>query len=339
MRKIRIAVVAVFLLSAIAYGWLTLFADRGKDTTPPTIQCSQDTLQLSVEDDESKLLEGITAQDNVDGDLTAAIRVSALSRFAAQGRRTVDYVVFDSANNFATYSRTVQYTDYQPPRIWLDEPLRVDINQLEKFDPSASLRAEDVLDGDISNKVRVSVNSGAYVGDAGNYPITAQVSNSAGDTVTVPLEMTVIDHVAGGGGVQLVVHADSARRAAPEGELVPLVEHRPAHREQHDEKHRSREEKQKGRAVQAAKGGFALSAQRQHGADCRAQIHRRRAQSQRAQHTGRRDGQRAAAQHHHRSSSGIASGALRQQHRPARHGAQGQQHRQNGEHTAIHPFG
>ena len=37
MRKIRIAVVAVFLLSAIAYGWLTLFADRGKDTTPPTI--------------------------------------------------------------------------------------------------------------------------------------------------------------------------------------------------------------------------------------------------------------------------------------------------------------
>lgn len=193
MRKIRIAVVAVFLLSAIAYGWLTLFADRGKDTTPPTIQCSQDTLQLSVEDDESKLLEGITAQDNVDGDLTAAIRVSALSRFAAQGRRTVDYVVFDSANNFATYSRTVQYTDYQPPRIWLDEPLRVDINQLEKFDPSASLRAEDVLDGDISSKVRVSVNSGAYVGDAGNYPITAQVSNSAGDTVTVPLEMAVID--------------------------------------------------------------------------------------------------------------------------------------------------
>lgn len=193
MRKIRIAVVAVFLLSAIAYGWLTLFAGRGKDTTPPTIQCSQDTLLLSVQDDSSKLLEGLTAQDNADGDLTAAIRVASISRFASQGRRTVEYVVFDSANNFASFSRTVQYTDYQPPRIWLDEPLRVPMNQLEKFDPSASLRAEDVLDGNISRKVRVSVNNGAYIADAGSYPITAQVSNSAGDTVTVPLEMSVID--------------------------------------------------------------------------------------------------------------------------------------------------
>jgi len=193
MRKIRIAVVAVFLLSAIAYGWFTLFADRGKDTTPPTIQCSQDTLQLSVQDDDSRLLEGLTAQDDVDGDITANIRVSSLSRFASQGKRTVDYVVFDSANNFATFSRTVQYTDYQSPRIWLDAPLRVDMNQLEKFDPSTSLRAEDVLDGDISSKVRVSINNGAYVADVGNYPITVQVSNSAGDTVTVPLEMSVID--------------------------------------------------------------------------------------------------------------------------------------------------
>lgn len=193
MRKIRIAVVAVFLLSAIAYGWFTLFAGRGKDTTPPTIQCSQDTLQLSVQDDDSKLLEGLTAQDDVDGDITANIRVSSISRFASQGKRTVDYVVFDSANNFATCSRTLQYTDYQSPRIWLDEPLRVDMNQLEKFDPSTSLRAEDVLDGDISSKVRVSINNGAYVTDVGNYPITVQVSNSAGDTVTVPLEMSVID--------------------------------------------------------------------------------------------------------------------------------------------------
>ncbi len=193
MRKIRIAVVAVFLLSAIAYGWFTLFAGRGRDIVPPTIQGSQDILWLSVQDDASRLLEGLSAQDNADGDLTANIRVSSISRFSAQGSRTVEYIVFDSANNFATFSRPLQYTDYQPPRIWLDTPLFVNVNQLERFSPVSLLRAEDVLDGNISNRVRVSISNNTYITDTGSYPITAQASNSAGDTVTVPLEMTVID--------------------------------------------------------------------------------------------------------------------------------------------------
>ncbi len=193
MRKIRIAVIAFFVLSLVALGGFTIWSNLDKDETPPVLECPESSIKVSVKDGESALLEGLKAWDDVDGDLTDAIRVSSISHFAEQGKRTVEYVVFDSSNNFATCKRTVQYTDYESPRVFLDAPLRVSLSELDTIDPTSCMRVEDVLDGDISNKIRISFDDVVYIQEPGFYKVTAQVSNSAGDTATLPLEMNIVD--------------------------------------------------------------------------------------------------------------------------------------------------
>lgn len=192
MRIIRIAVIALFAVSVIAYGAFNILSKLDKDENPPVIECTQDSISLSVKDDESALFQGLTAHDEVDGDLTDSIRVSSISHFAEQGKRTIEYVVFDKANNFATYKRTLQYTDYEPPRIYLDAPLRFGMSELERLDPTAGMRVEDVLDGNIASKIRISYGNSMYIQEPGFYGITAQVSNSAGDTCAVPLEINIV---------------------------------------------------------------------------------------------------------------------------------------------------
>lgn len=193
MRKIQIAVIAFFILSLVALGGFKIWSNLDKDETRPVIECPESSIKVSVKEGEKALLEGLTARDDVDGDLTDAIRISSISHFAEQGKRTVEYVVFDSSNNFATCTRTVQYTDYESPRIYLDAPLRVSLSELDMIDATSFMRVEDVLDGDISNKIRLSFDNSVYIQEPGFYSVTAQVSNSAGDTVSLPLQMHIVD--------------------------------------------------------------------------------------------------------------------------------------------------
>lgn len=193
MRKIQIAVIAFFILSLVALGGFKIWSNLDKDETRPVIECPESSIKVSVKEGEKALLEGLTARDDVDGDLTDAIRISSISHFAEQGKRTVEYVVFDSSNNFATCTRTVQYTDYESPRIYLDAPLRVSLSELDMIDTTSFMRVEDVLDGDISNKIRLSFDNSVYIQEPGFYSVTAQVSNSAGDTVSLPLQMHIVD--------------------------------------------------------------------------------------------------------------------------------------------------
>ena len=193
MRKIQIAVIAFFILSLVALGGFKIWSNLDKDETRPVIECPESSIKVSVKEGEKALLEGLTARDDVDGDLTDAIRISSISHFAEQGKRTVEYVVFDSSNNFATCTRTVQYTDYESPRIYLDAPLRVGLSELDMIDTTSFMRVEDVLDGDISNKIRLSFDNSVYIQEPGFYSVTAQVSNSAGDTVSLPLQMHIVD--------------------------------------------------------------------------------------------------------------------------------------------------
>lgn len=193
MRKIQIAVIAFFVLSLVALGGFKIWSNLDKDETRPVIECTENSIKVSVKEGEKALLEDLTAHDDVDGDLTQAIRISSISRFAEQGKRTVEYVVFDSSNNFATYTRTVQYTDYESPRIYLDAPLRINLSDLDMIDTTSVMRVEDVLDGNISNKIRLSFDNNVYIQEPGFYSVTAQVSNSAGDTVSLPLQMHIVD--------------------------------------------------------------------------------------------------------------------------------------------------
>lgn len=204
MRRVRIAVVGLFLLSLIAFIAFNIVDRITEDRTPPTITCESDTISVTLnpeEDEESEevtdsdaaLYQGLTAEDNRDGDLTDLIRVSSMSNFTEPGKREVTYAVFDSSNNGATLTRTLEYTDYTSPRIQLTAPLRYSLDQMSDINLTENMSVEDCLDGDITSQIRASYNDAVYVQQAGDYPITVQVSNSAGDTCTVPLTVTVTD--------------------------------------------------------------------------------------------------------------------------------------------------
>lgn len=193
MRKLRAAVVAVFILSLIAYIGYNIMTRMTQDKVPPVITAESDTVSVSVEDDESKMLEGLQATDNKDGDLTESIRVSSMSNFTEPGKRTVNYVVFDESNNAATLTRNLEYTDYTSPQIRLSAPLRFSLDDMEEADLTGSMSVQDCLDGDISQEIRATYNDNAYVSQSGDYGVTVQVSNSAGDTCSVNLTVTVTD--------------------------------------------------------------------------------------------------------------------------------------------------
>ena len=211
MRRLRIAVAGLFVLSLIAFIAFNIVDRITADHTPPTITSESDTVSVTLKpekdsdkessdeesgedtDDDAALYQGLTAEDNRDGDLTDSIRVSSMSNFTEPGKREITYAVFDSSNNSATLTRTLEYTDYTSPQIQLSAPLRYTLGEMSDVSLTENMSVEDCLDGDITSQIRASYNDAVYVQQAGDYPITVQVSNSAGDTCTVNLTVTVTD--------------------------------------------------------------------------------------------------------------------------------------------------
>ena len=194
MRRLRIAVAGLFVLSLAAFIGYNIYSRIIQDNVPPTITAESDTVSVSVEEeDDSALYKGLSAEDNRDGDLTDSIRISSMSNFTEPGKREVTYAVFDNSNQGATLTRTLEYTDYTSPQIQLTAPLRYTLEEMSDVSLTENMSVEDCLDGNITSQIRASYNDAIYVQQAGEYPVTVQVSNSAGDTCTVGLTVTVTD--------------------------------------------------------------------------------------------------------------------------------------------------
>ena len=197
MKRLKIAVCLMFVVSCAVFAGYNVKSKMIEDHTLPVITCDEDTVTLSVQTEQKEqqeaLLKGVKAKDNRDGNLTSSVRIASMSHFIAPGKRTISYVVFDKANHVGTLERTVQYSDYVPPKIHLTEPLRYTTTEVAKANLTENMTAEDCLDGDLTSQIRTSLNDNIYNVIAGTYGVTAQVSNSAGDVCAVPLEITVTD--------------------------------------------------------------------------------------------------------------------------------------------------
>ena len=179
IRKMQRVVIALFILVLLAFCGLRIYRRVTVDTTPPVITCSSDSIDVSVTAGEDALLQGVMASDDRDGDLTDQILIKGVTPALADSSAQVTYIVFDSANNMATVTRTVRYTDYQAPRFALSRPLVYPLGQ-----------TVTVLDGDISKTIRITsqniVNS-----QPGVYNVTAQVDSRLGEPVVLPLKVVI----------------------------------------------------------------------------------------------------------------------------------------------------
>ena len=187
MRYLRVAVLVIFAASILFAAWANIQYYSGINTDPPVLTGSTDTLTLSVNDEPNAIFRGLTAHDKIDGDLTDQIIVSSVSHFMEPLSVTVKYVVFDSHNNSASFSRKVCYTDYESPRFSLSKTPVYKVGR--SFDLLNYIQVNDCLDGDISDHVRVISNMvNSY--SVGVYPVVLEVSNSCGDTAQVTIWVT-----------------------------------------------------------------------------------------------------------------------------------------------------
>ena len=187
MRALKHTILILLAVLSAAYIATRVYQGASTRHDPPVISCPSGVLEVSAADDESVLLTGVTASDPQDGDLTDRIIVGGISKLISKDTAKVTLMVFDSDDNMGKLVRYIRYTDYHRPKFGITKPLvfssTSEVSLLDR------LSAEDVVDGDISTRIRVSTLAPTENSDI--FDITIQVTNSMGDTAWLQLPVLV----------------------------------------------------------------------------------------------------------------------------------------------------
>lgn len=188
MKVLRNIVGIVFIACLVLFGYTVFKGAAETDSTYPEIHFEENVIRLETGDSEERLLEGVTAYDGKDGDLTSKVFVESISNFVEPGVSNVTYVVYDADRHAAKASRKVVYLDYTPPRFVLHHSPVYHVG--DKISLTDFIGAEDVIDGDISANVRFSTST-VPSNTEGIHQLTVTVSNSKGDTSELSLKVKV----------------------------------------------------------------------------------------------------------------------------------------------------
>jgi|GEM_PF-134333 len=183
-----LAVVAVIFL---AYRWDEQV--KGSNTRP-VIDCPAYPLRVSVSalNNDEILKQDVTARDMEDGDITDGIVVESISQFVEPGHSIITYAAFDSQNKVAKVTRHLYLTDYTSPRFEIIAPL--EFSYSTNFTPLSCIMAYDSIDGDISNRVKMTMlNGDDELGTIGAHNVEFSVTNSMGDISKLEAEVVVYD--------------------------------------------------------------------------------------------------------------------------------------------------
>jgi hypothetical protein len=187
MKRLHITMLILFIASALLLGGVLFYKHYTTDTTMPEIRIDEEPLQLSVADGTDALMQGVSAYDEKDGDITDNLILQKIE-MVESGEVVATYAVADGDSHVVTRTRTIVYTDYVSPRFSLSKELR--------YSPTGSIQvrdrltATDVIDGDISASIRINTNNlSPYY--AGIYPVTFEVTNSLGDHVSLTLDVEI----------------------------------------------------------------------------------------------------------------------------------------------------
>ncbi len=183
MRAVRAILIVLLAVVAAAFGVTEVRKALSGADEGPSISCPEEILEVSVKDGDEVLLRDVRASDPQDGDISDRAIVGGVSKLIEDNTAKVTYYVFDSHDNMSTCQRMIRYTDYQRPSLEVLSPLHFATG--ESADIISRLAANDVIDGDISQSVRISTL--VTTNHSQIYSVTAQVTNSMGDTTRVRL--------------------------------------------------------------------------------------------------------------------------------------------------------
>lgn len=175
------------VISAFGYYYFGVRADA--NNTPPVITIEDGVSnEFSVKATQDDLLNGVVANDKEDGNVTESLIIESISQFVDENTRTVTYVAFDKSNNVTKLERDIVYTDYTKPVFTNDSHIYVQKGTAKEI--LTQLSASDVIDGDISDQIKIEVNN-VKSGVPGDYAVQITVTNSCGDVVTQDIVVTV----------------------------------------------------------------------------------------------------------------------------------------------------
>lgn len=180
----------IALCIAVFFGYQAF--DRARtDLKPPVIHLDPQPLEISVNAPKGILLQDVTAEDDVSGDVSDSVIVENIRLLSSDGRISVGYAAFDDAGNVTKIQREARFNNYRRPRFTLSGPLLYPFGK--NFDVLDNIGAKDSVDGDISHHVRAMLTENTPVSASGTHMIQFQVSNSMGDTATEILPVEVYD--------------------------------------------------------------------------------------------------------------------------------------------------
>ncbi len=188
MRTLKTILCIATALSVLAFALAIYYTQFYKDVVSPEIRIDSDVITVSVADGDDALLRGVTAADNRDGDISASVRVDGVSQLTGPNSARVRYIVFDRAENAATASRTVVYSDYEAPRISILQPLIYNVGDTIAL--QGRVLARDCLEGNITSSIRIS-SQNLTNRSPGTYHLTIWVMNKLGDISTVNIPVIV----------------------------------------------------------------------------------------------------------------------------------------------------
>ncbi len=178
----------ILFLFIAACGLYLMACGEKKTDTKPEISGVED---VEIEKGSTfKPLEGVTAYDEEDGDLTDKIQYTGNINVNVVGTYEATYSVTDSDGNTTVVKRkvTVVLTDLTPPFMTGVDDIDLIVGDTE-FTLLGGVEANDTIDGNLTSKITATGNFDPWT--PGVYEITYKVSDDSGNEKTVIRKITV----------------------------------------------------------------------------------------------------------------------------------------------------
>ncbi len=220
MRTLERVTILLFVVMLLVFAGVKAYSFIRIDRTAPVFHCDSAELEVSMSADETALLAGLTATDDRDGDLTDQIMIKGITQLITDNTAKISYIVFDSANNMASYTRVLRYTDYEKPHFSLSAPLVFPLGS--SIILTERLGASDLREGDLTGNICI-VSQNVTKNIEGIYSVTVQVTNSLGDTETLALPLVICKEASYGQMITLsdyLIYVEQGTELHPEDYLL-----------------------------------------------------------------------------------------------------------------------
>lgn len=151
----------------------------------PTISFA-DALYLHLDQKSFNLMDGVSAHDVEDGDLTNKVVYASNVDVNTEGTYQVTYQVTDSVGHKTSATRDVVVIN-DAPVIHVSGENQIEVNHA--FDPLQGVTADDYQDGDLTTGIKVA--GGVDTSKPGDYELTYTVTDKNGTVTTLKRTVTV----------------------------------------------------------------------------------------------------------------------------------------------------